>query len=92
MVARKRRRESGPEISGSGSSSPVASAPQQILFVVKNLLGQVLQISLVDDAGEAQSEQVPAHGLSRAVPMDRISPYTHKLVARRYAKVIPAPK
>ena len=85
----KGRRQAGTAIAA--PPAPAAAPPQQFLHVVKNLLGQVLPISLVDDAGEVQSEHVVAHGLSRAVPLDRISPYTHQLVSRGYARIIQVP-
>lgn len=88
---RKGRRPTGAG-TPAATASPTTAPPQQFLFVVKNLLGQALTISLLDEAGEGQSESVPAHGQSRAVLRDRISPYTHKLVSRGYARIIPDPK
>ena len=92
MSARKRGRRSDASVSAPVTPSAPAAPLQQFLHVVKNLLGQALTISLVNDAGDEVREQVPAHGLSRAVKLDRITPYTKGLVDRGYARIINAPQ
>lgn len=69
---------------------PPAPAAERSLYAVKNLLGQVITISLLNEAGVAESERIPAHGQSRPVTVDRIGPYTRVLVEQGHAKIVPA--
>lgn len=94
----RRSTRSSPSDSDQGIT-PVASpalvvspptAPPEPRVRIRNVLGQMVQCSVLNEDGKSQTLRLGAHGVSQPYAESRIDNYTRLLVERGHLKIEPA--
>jgi hypothetical protein len=99
LEAPKPRRKTKRKVTTKKKSAPKKTAPKarsaerttpapKRKVVLLNTLGQMLEISILNENGVHTQLRLASQGKSDAVIEDRITPYTQRLISRGYLRVV----
>ena len=95
-MARNKARSTAPvgDAGVAPKASTVVQAPRAPAFEprvrVRNLLGQMVQCSVLTEDGRSQTVRLSAHGVSQPYAASRIDNYTRLLEERGHLRIEPA--
>jgi hypothetical protein len=80
-----KKAEPKPVAKPAAAVKPVREIPR---MRVRNKLGQAIDISVTDGDGRVQSVRLAPYGMSDPHYMDRFTPHTQQLAARRHVEFV----